>query len=248
MVWDGEAGENARAGRPSRLGMTETGCVPLLVVPLRLRDQGLGAIIASGSVDGVGFSSRQQDILMTLAAHAAVSIDNTRLFEEVQRLAITDDLTQAFNRRHLFEVGEHELQQAKRYERSLSAIMFDIDHFKAINDTYGHAAGDEVLRWFADQCRRAIRRVDILGRYGGEEFAVLLPETNLKGAFEIAERIRNLVNGETVETSKGPLEVTVSAGVAEIHHGMTDVHTLIDRADAAMYFAKRTGRNRVEGG
>jgi diguanylate cyclase (GGDEF)-like protein len=246
--WHADLVAAVRAGEVVRLDADATGTAPVIAAAMRLHERFLGYVIANAAEGAPAFDSRQGELLMTMAAHAAASIDNARLFDQVQHLAITDDLTQAFNRRHLFEVGEYEFDQAQRYQRPFAAIMFDIDHFKAINDTHGHAVGDEVLRWFADRCRQAIRSVDLLGRYGGEEFAVLLPETDIKAAMHIAERIRKLVAEKPVETSRGPIAVTVSAGVAEVHEAMSDVHTLIDRADAAMYFAKRTGRNRVEGG
>jgi diguanylate cyclase (GGDEF)-like protein len=239
--------EALASSRPVRHGRAQPGEASLLVVPLRAHHRVTGAVAAINGEDHPDFSARQLDLLMTMAAHAA-AVDNLRLFEEVQRLAVTDDLTGVHNRRHLFELAEHEFRQSQRYHRPLAAIMFDLDRFKDVNDTYGHGVGDEVLRAVAGHCRKLIREVDVLGRYGGEEFAVILPETDLKAAIEVAERFRSTVAARPLETSRGPIEVTVSAGVAEIHRDMIDVHSLIDRADAAMYFAKRTGRNRVEGG
>ncbi len=219
-----------------------------VVAPLVLHDRLLGIIEAEARPEQRDFSQRQVDMLVTLAAQAAVALDNARLFEEVQRLAITDELTGVHNRRHLFELAEREFDQAVRYKRDLAAVMFDIDRFKDINDMYGHAVGDEVLALVADRCADIIRHADVLGRYGGEEFAILLPETSLKKGLEMAERLRIAICSKQFETSRGSIDVAISAGVAELSPGIKDVHALIDRADAAMYFAKRTGRNRVEAG
>ncbi len=242
-VLTGDRLERLRVGRTVLL---EGDRQSQVVAPLKVHDRLLGAVAASPMPGTGDFGPRQVELLMTLAAHASVALDGARLLEEVQRLAVTDELTGAHNRRHLFELAEHEFRQATRYVRPLAAIMFDIDRFKDINDRYGHAIGDMVLRWVADHCRAVIREADVWGRYGGEEFAVVLPETALKGAEELAERLRVRVADTPIATPRGPIPVTISLGVAELQESMRDVHALIDRADAAMYFAKRTGRNRVE--
>ncbi len=240
---DSPAHDHLAAGR----AVTAVGGDPRAVVaPLRVHERVMGYIAARNRPDQPAFEPRQVDLLMTLAAHAASAVEAVGLFVRVQLLAVTDELTGAYNRRHLFELAEFEFAQARRYMRPLSAIMFDLDRFKDINDTYGHAIGDQVLRWVAGHCRGVVRDVDVWGRYGGEEFAVVLPETELKGAVQVAERLRREVADLPIETARGPIHVTVSLGVAELGDEMSDVHALIDRADAAMYFAKRTGRNRVE--
>jgi diguanylate cyclase (GGDEF)-like protein len=183
-----------------------------------------------------------------MATQMSVAISNAKLFAETQRLAITDELTSVHNRRHLFTLAEREVATARRYGRPVSAIMFDIDNFKRINDSHGHAVGDEVLRSVAARCSEVIRDVDVLGRYGGEEFAVLLPETPLQGAVETAERLRAAIGDRGISTSVGDVAVTISAGAAELSPETVDVHALLDRADAAMLFAKRLGRNRVQAG
>lgn len=168
--------------------------------------------------------------------------------EEIYRLTIIDGLTQIHNKRYLFEALERELIRGRRHGRQLAVLMFDIDHFKRINDSHGHAVGDEVLRSVAARCSEVIRDVDVLGRYGGEEFAVLLPETPLQGAVETAERLRAAIGDRGISTSVGDVAVTISAGAAELSPETVDVHALLDRADAAMLFAKRLGRNRVQAG
>jgi diguanylate cyclase (GGDEF)-like protein len=217
------------------------------VHPLKVHAHLLGVVIAGASDAAVGdFTAHQLDMLGTLAAQAAVAIENTRLFAEVRRLAVTDELTGLNTRRHLFELGEREFQQAVRYRTPLSAIMFDLDHFKMVNDTLGHVVGDEVLKGVADRCRSVVRAIDVLGRFGGEEFAIVLPQTELEIAVTIAERLREIVGQEPIETSRGPIAVTVSCGVAQMRPGVLELKTLLDQADAAMYEAKRAGRNRVE--
>ena len=168
-----------------------------------------------------------------------------KALEEVQRLAITDSLTGLYNRRHFLELAEHELQRARRYRRFLSAIMLDIDHFKQVNDTYGHAAGDHVLKEVADCCRQVMRKEDVLGRYGGEEFVIMLPESNLSATCQVAERLRQSIAQKTIDTEVGPVMVTVSLGVITLGDECSTLETLLAGADQDLYLAKRSGRNRV---
>ena len=129
-------------------------------------------------------------MLETIASHAAIAISNAQLFEEIQQLAETDDLTKINNRRQLFRLGEQILNHSKRYNNPFSVIMLDIDNFKKINDSYGHAIGDGVLQELAQRTLENIREVDILGRYSGEEFVIILPNTTLEQGIEMAERLR----------------------------------------------------------
>jgi len=131
---------------------------------------------------------------------------------EVERLAITDSLTSLYNRRHFSKIGEDEVQRACRYGRSLSAIMLDIDHFKRVNDTFGHKVGDQILQGVAAKCRRTLRGVDVLGRYGGDEFVILLPENDRAAAVQVAERLRKNIAHIKLNTTKGPAKVTASLG------------------------------------
>ena len=142
-------------------------------------------------------------------------------------------------------LAEREFQRARRFGRSLSALMLDIDHFKLVNDIYGHAAGDQVIAEVANRLRASTRNIDIPGRYGGEEFILLLPETELPGAVHLAERLRQRFAAEPVITVGGPLEVTVSLGVATSTPEIADINALIHQADANLYLAKKAGRNRV---
>ncbi|HEY0837379.1 MAG TPA: sensor domain-containing diguanylate cyclase [Azospirillum sp.] len=167
--------------------------------------------------------------------------------ETLRRLSLTDSLTGASNRRHFIEVAEREIERAQRYRRPLSMLMLDIDHFKRVNDTYGHHVGDEALRAFTAVCQRTLRRNDILGRMGGEEFAVLLPETDAPGARRLAERIRRKVMETAVPADGGAVRFTVSIGVASCQGGEHTVDALLSCADEALYQAKHAGRNRVVG-
>ncbi len=168
-----------------------------------------------------------------------------QLLAEVQHMATTDWLTSLYNRRHFFRLGEDEIERARRYVHPISVIMVDVDHFKSINDTYGHSVGDQVLCAIAKRMTGGLRKSDIAGRYGGEEFAMVLPETDVAAATTIvAERMRESVCGRPVDTAEGPLQVTVSIGVA----GVDSKDNLLDaltRADQGLYAAKRSGRNRV---
>jgi diguanylate cyclase (GGDEF)-like protein/PAS domain S-box-containing protein len=166
-------------------------------------------------------------------------------FEHEQHLAHTDALTGVNNRRHLFELAEHEFDVARRYDQSLSAIMFDLDHFKQINDTLGHALGDQMLERVIQIACAQLRDVDLIGRYGGEEFVIILPVTGAQQAYLLAERIRIGVEALRIETESIPAFVTLSIGIAEMLHAPQDgsVENLISRADKAMYAAKQAGRN-----
>jgi diguanylate cyclase (GGDEF)-like protein len=165
--------------------------------------------------------------------------------EEVERLAITDSLTGLYNHRHLFELADRELQRARRYQLPLAVIMLDIDDFKRVNDTYGHATGDQVLQGVADCCQKELRRVDVIGRYGGDEFVAVLPETGLSAACQVAERLRKSIAERVLDTKAGRVTVTVSLGVAVLDDEHLTAETLLDCADKALYVAKKNGRNRA---
>jgi diguanylate cyclase (GGDEF)-like protein len=169
-----------------------------------------------------------------------------KLREEVHALAITDELTHAFNRRYFMKVIEHELKRAKRYQHALSLIIFDIDNFKVVNDTYGHLCGDAVLQELSQACQAILRQCDILARFGGEEFILLLPETDQANALQVANKLCRLIAGQVIEFKGMQIQVTISAGVTTCNPTMATLDELLSRADQALYQAKRLGKNRLE--
>ena len=176
----------------------------------------------------------------------AIVVDITRRKEmeaHLKMLAATDPLTGLMNRARFFELAHEEISRAHRYERPLAVVMLDIDLFKNINDTYGHEAGDTALRAFADLCRAMVRSPDSIGRIGGEEFALLLPETNRTNARALAERLRAAVASMRIDGL--PVTMTISVGVSEVLPSEDKPDAALSRADAALYEAKRGGRNRV---
>ena len=191
------------------------------------------------------FSTSAVRLVQALANEAAISFENARLFQEVKKLSTIDPLTGLYNRRHFNASAELEFQRVLRYDLPLSAIMMDIDHFKRVNDSYGHAVGDKVLVEVAAVCMRGLRSMELHARYGGEEFCFLLPETALKGAFNLAERLRTDVAGLHFDSDKENFTVTASFGVAERLAGKDSIDNLLKRSDQALYEAKRGGRNRV---
>jgi len=213
-----------------------------VTVPLLARGRLTGSLNL-GVPDPEALAGDHVEIARQVADSLAVALRDAQLYAEVQRLARTDDLTGLANRRGLFALGEREISRSRRFRRPLAAVMLDIDRFKRVNDAFGHATGDAVLRAVADQCRTCVRDIDILGRYGGEEFAVLLPETELVPGLRFAERMRRSVAETPVRTPRGDLSVTVSAGIVELSEDVDTLTALLDRADSAMYAAKRAGRN-----
>jgi diguanylate cyclase (GGDEF)-like protein len=167
--------------------------------------------------------------------------------EEIYRLMTMDALTQTHNRRYFDEALERECNRSARYRRALSLVLFDIDHFKKINDTHGHVAGDSVLRQLALVLKPRLRQQDCLARVGGEEFAVLLPEVEAAGARAAAEKVRALVEAARFVVEKKDLATTISVGVATFTAAMANPQTLYELADKNLYAAKGNGRNRVVG-
>ncbi len=167
-----------------------------------------------------------------------------RSSEVLLRLATTDPLTGAFNRRHFMELMGREQRRADRYNTTYSILMIDIDHFKRVNDTYGHQVGDHAIQEMAEACRKTTRPTDIVARYGGEEFIVTLTHTDQPGAVKVAERLREAVAEIAVSTDKGALSFTISIGIST-YVKRSAVDQIIQRADQALYKAKQTGRNRV---
>jgi len=221
----------------------------------RIRSELCAPLMTKGNIFGVvnvesveydTFDQFDENFLFTFASQLAVGIERARLFKQTRKLAITDELTGLHNRRHFFTLARKEFHRARRYGRCLSAIMLDFDKFKQINDTYGHAIGDNVLRTIARCLSDNIRDMDIIGRYGGEEFAIILPETDFQDAKIAAERLRRCAAEQSIITMHGVLSITISLGVAVLTVDTKNLYELLDRADQALLRAKSRGRNQVE--
>ena len=218
--------------------------VAAIAAPVALGEKLLAIIALVDNRADHQFSPSDLQLLTLFADQVAITLENARLFQEVQTLATLDELTKINNRRRLFELGQIEFEKARRHHLPLSAVMIDIDHFKKVNDTYGHAAGDQVMRIIAKRCQFEIRVSDIFGRYGGEEFTILLPHTSPRDASNLAERLRASIAQDPFITERGEIPITISLGVATLTEDISDLASLIDRADTALLEAKNSGRNR----
>ena len=238
-----------RAERTRRALSAEGEGVHALSIGLRSLVDGpeyLGAL--SIARHGQPFTREEEDLLEYLAGQAVVSIENASLHEAVEQQAVTDELTGLANVRAFLAAMDHEVERGRRFDTPLGLIMLDLDDFKLVNDSYGHQQGDEVLALVASVLRDAIRELDTAARYGGEELAVILPQTDASGTELLAERMRAAVESLQVPRvgGKGTQTVTASFGVAAMPESALDRDGLIAAADAALYAAKRAGKNRVE--
>ena len=215
------------------------GKTPYIAVPLISRNKMLGILAAEG------FKGDNTDKFLILAGQFAIEIEKVRLYNEVQELAITDGLTNVFLRRHFFERFEEESIRSARHGLKLSLLMLDIDNFKALNDHSGHLVGDIILKDIAGLIKGEIREIDIVGRFGGEEFCVVLPETDKDGARLVAERIRERVKSRTFKAYDEELKSTISIGISSFPDDGKIVKDLVDNADKALYRSKREGKDRV---
>jgi diguanylate cyclase (GGDEF)-like protein/PAS domain S-box-containing protein len=216
-----------------------------MIVPLIAEDQVYGAISLESHIKG-SFTETEMDLLENFAATATAAIRNARLHELLKKTAITDFLTQVYNRQGFFEIGQHEFHRYLRSTRPLSLIAIDIDEFKAINNTFGHGAGDQALILLGQQLMKQLRKMDVMGRYGGDEFMVLLPETDLATALEIAVRLKVAIEEVTIYSDDQLIHITISQGVAQATKAMPDLNSLVKQADDALYLAKAAGRNRIQ--
>jgi diguanylate cyclase (GGDEF)-like protein len=225
--------------RKVRLKNTES----LLVLPLLCGDEAVGTFMLASRRKG-HFTKDVRDMLGVIANQVAVSLQNGLMYGKMETMATTDGLTGLTNHRSFQERFEQLLDRAERHGQPASFLLCDVDHFKKVNDTYGHPVGDEVLRQVARVLKSAVRKIDIPARYGGEEFAVVLEATGLSGALQLAERIRKDVGALVIDSDKGKFQVTMSIGVATFPHDGRDRAALIEHADQALYHAKESGRNR----
>jgi diguanylate cyclase (GGDEF)-like protein len=214
----------------------------ILVAPVTFKRVPLGVIVLATASD---FAPDAEKLLEQLRADLGLAINNALAHDRLERLAAVDPLTDAYNRRFGLSRLSEEFSRAVRAESPLAVLMLDLDHFKAVNDTYGHLVGDRVLRAVAKTCRRVIREGDVLIRYGGEEFLVLLPGAGAGDLTELGERIRRAVGETTVQEGDQRIAISVSVGGASYSDDVESASALIARADAALYEAKESGRNRL---
>ncbi|MEW6086984.1 MAG: diguanylate cyclase [bacterium] len=217
-----------------------------LVSELSTRDSVIGLLLFSSCSEDV-YTDKDKKLLSLIVNQTSIVMDNARLYQKVESLSITDELTKMYNKRYLDQILPLELNRIKRYNRIFSLIMFDIDFFKKVNDTYGHLQGDIILREVARIAKQEIRKIDFPIRYGGEEFMLILPEVNLDAARSIAERIRKAVEKFLFPGQQGPLRVTISLGVGLCtkENADEDGKKIIKLVDEALYKAKKSGRNQV---
>jgi diguanylate cyclase (GGDEF)-like protein len=218
----------------------------LLVMPLLSGDEVLGTFLLA-SCEKHRFGKDVREMLSIIANQVAVSLQNAMMYRKMETMATTDGLTGLTNHRSFQERFADLLMRCSRHGNRAAILLCDVDHFKRVNDTYGHPVGDEVLRRVAKVLRGAVRKIDIPARYGGEEFAVVLEATDFEGAVRLAERIRQDVAAQTIDSDKGRFQVTMSIGLAVFPEDGVDRAELIERADLALYHAKATGRDRVVG-
>jgi diguanylate cyclase (GGDEF)-like protein len=208
-------------------------------VPLRTPEKMLGVLVLEADPAGA-FGDRARDLVETFTSQASIALENTRL-------AMLDPLTGLYNRRYFNRIARREFQRFERYGTPIAVLIVDLDHFKSINDTYGHPAGDEVLERVGRLCQQSVRRPDVVGRYGGEEFVILAPETEVEpDARTLAERLREAIEKFEVDWEGEMVTVTASIGVTGLRDDDDSVETMLQRADKALYRAKEDGRNTVE--
>jgi len=261
-VGQGVAGTVAANGRPMVLaspagnGAGEPTATTQVSVPLLAQGRVLGVLSLYDREDGEPFSLADAEALTAFAVQAAVAIENVQLHAEAERLSVTDPLTGAWNYRYFARRFEQEIERSRRFGRVLALLMLDVDHFKSVNDRFGHQRGDEVLVEFAGRVTGSVRDIDTFARYGGEEFVLILPETNLEGGLAVAEKLRLATHrtpfcgdggsgGLKPRSPEGGVHLTVSIGVACFPEHATSPEELVRAADEALYEAKLQGRDRV---
>ena len=211
-----------------------------ITFPLRAAETDFGSLVLTGD----GFTEEQIETVASLAAHATIALENARLHAIVERQALLDGLTGLANRRSVDAKLRAEVARARRFSDKVCLVLADLDDFKRVNDTFGHPTGDEALRLFAATLAATVREMDVAARWGGEEFALVLPGTDADGGARLAERAREALEQCTLRVDGGEVRMTASFGVASLPPA-EDVQELVDAADSALYEAKRTGKNRV---
>jgi diguanylate cyclase (GGDEF)-like protein/PAS domain S-box-containing protein len=228
--------------------VSEQGYVKNLEIELLSKDGRIVSTLVNATPrrDENGLLLGFQGVVKDITARKQAEFERLRA-QTLEQIALTDPLTKIHNRRFFDESTKTEIDRAKRFGTPVSLIFFDIDHFKRVNDTYGHMVGDQVLQELAVTCQKTMRSIDLFARFGGEEFVVLTPDTNIQTARDIAERLRKIISKEVmVSVDRTEIFVTISLGVAGWNtSGSLDIDTLLERADQALYAAKNTGRNKV---
>ena len=225
----------------------------LVVIPIVLFDQHVGSLLLRAARVEGNFSPREVSFFEIVAEAASNALERAQLFESIQvanerleRLAITDGLTGLYNHRHFREHLEQEFDRASRYKQPLSCLIFDVDDFKQLNDTYGHLVGDHVLKEIAARTNKCVRKSDLVARYGGEEFVVIMPQTAREGAEIEGNRIREMIFSEPFSELPADRSVSVSGGISILdNESMLNAEDLLRAADLALYEAKRNGKNRI---
>jgi diguanylate cyclase (GGDEF)-like protein len=213
-------------------------------VPLLFNNILSGCMILENT-DKMLYNDFEISIAKTFAEYASIAISKANLFNQVNVLATIDSLSGLYNRRYFFSVSEKIFSQSKQSGDSISLLMIDIDFFKKINDTYGHSVGDEVIRFLGSNIKNFIRKTDIICRYGGEEFTLLLPDSEIKIAVEIGERIRKFFQDSFVLASDQKISFTVSIGISTKDASTESLNDLLIKADKMLYEAKNNGRNQI---
>jgi two-component system cell cycle response regulator len=236
---DCDALRGVAAGTPELDVLTRV--APRIVVPLKAKGAVNGILVLGEKIGGEPFDDRDRDYLESIAGLAAIAIHNASLFE----MTTTDRMTKLKLKHYFLNTLQERLTLGGAAVRGLTLVMLDIDHFKRVNDTYGHLAGDETLIGVAAIVQAAVRAVDVAARYGGEEFIVLLPDSGSDRAHDVAERIRRHVEAATFVSGTHRVQVTVSLGVAEVRPSDASASDPVERADQALYASKQGGRNRT---
>ena len=237
-----DVGASGRVGAEDRCPGVDAG--PAVYVPLRLRDQLPGYLAVFRRRGAAPYGAEDIRLLTLLAAWTAMALENLRLAQNVEKLAVTDDLTQVYNYRFLKSALRREIKRAGRYHQDLSLIMIDVDNLKSYNDRHGHLRGSFLLREMAGLFSAHVRSWDLVAKYGGDEFTVILPQTELAGARAVAERLRSAVEAHTFPLAS-PGQITVSMGLAAFPGDGQTTSALIETADRALYLAKQRGRNQA---
>ncbi|PLX99611.1 MAG: sensor domain-containing diguanylate cyclase [Desulfuromonas sp.] len=220
----------------------------IICVPLKSKNRILGVIELINSEEEGTFTKNDLPILTTISDYVAIAIENALYFEKINELIITDDLTELYNSRHFNELIDYELERARRYGTFLSIVFFDLDYFKTVNDTHGHLVGSRILSEIGALVKKYTRRVNLAARYGGDEFVMLLPNTDKEGAIKMAGDLLDIIRENPFKADdETPINLTASFGVATFPVDADDKNELVRLADKAMYAVKENGRNGVAG-